>query len=104
MPTYRLLGGAAPELVLLYRHVRCDSIPNMIEHAHALVSEGYGVLRISPFDAFASDGVFDAELRAVLGRLPNAGSRVCWAINGPIVDRETARHVIAIHVIGAETF
>ena len=60
VPTYRLLGGAARQRVLLYRHVRCDSIPNMIEHAHALVCEGYSVLRISPFDAFAPDGVFDA--------------------------------------------
>ncbi len=60
VPTYRLLGGAARERVLLYRHVRCDSIPNMIEHAHALIHEGYSVLRISPLDAFAPEGVFDA--------------------------------------------
>ena len=61
MPTYRLLGGAARERVLLYRHVRCDSIPNMVEHATAaLIHEGYSVLRISPLDAFAPEGVFDA--------------------------------------------
>ena len=60
VPTYRLLGGAARERVLLYRHVRCDSIPNMVEHAHALIHEGYSVLRISPLDAFAPEGVFDA--------------------------------------------
>lgn len=60
VPTYRLLGGAARDRVLLYRHVRCDTIPTMLEHGRALVDEGYKVLRISPLDAFAEDNVFDA--------------------------------------------
>ena len=67
VPTYRLLGGAARERVLLYRHVRCDNIGNMVNHAESLVKEGYKVLRMSPFDAFSSDsGSFDA-VRALRG-------------------------------------
>ena len=60
VPTYRLLGGAARDKVLVYRHVRCNDIPTMIEHGHALLNEGYKVLRISPLDAFAKDNCFDA--------------------------------------------
>jgi L-alanine-DL-glutamate epimerase-like enolase superfamily enzyme len=60
VPTYRLLGGAARDKVLVYRHVRCNDIPTMIEHGHALLDEGYKVLRISPLDAFAKDNCFDA--------------------------------------------
>ena len=60
VPTYRLLGGAARDKVLVYRHVRCSDIPGMIEHARSLLEEGYKVLRMSPLDAFAPDHVFDA--------------------------------------------
>ncbi len=60
VPTYRLLGGAARDKVLVYRHVRCGDIPGMIEHGRALLDEGYKVLRISPLDAFAVDNCFDA--------------------------------------------
>ncbi len=60
VPTYRLLGGAARDKVLVYRHVRCSDIPGMIEHARSLLAEGYKVLRMSPLDAFAPGHVFDA--------------------------------------------
>lgn len=60
VPTYRLLGGAARDRVLVYRHVRCNDIPSMIEHGRALLDEGYKVLRMSPLDAFAENNCFDA--------------------------------------------
>jgi L-alanine-DL-glutamate epimerase-like enolase superfamily enzyme len=59
VPTYRLLGGAARDRVLVYRHVRCNDIPSMIEHGRTLLDEGYKVLRMSPLDAFATDDCFD---------------------------------------------
>jgi galactonate dehydratase len=64
VPTYRLLGGKARDKVLAYRHVRCDTPENMVEHGQQLLAEGYKVLRISPTDTLA-DGHFDPQ-KAVL--------------------------------------
>ncbi len=64
VPTYRLLGGKARDKVLPYRHVRCDTPENMVEHGQQLLAEGYKVLRISPTDTLA-DGHFDPQ-KAVL--------------------------------------
>ncbi len=55
VPTFRLLGGAARDRVLLYRHVACDNVKNMVNHAKTLIDDGYRVLRISPLDAFSSN-------------------------------------------------
>ncbi len=59
VPTFRLLGGAARDKVLVYRHVRCNDIESMVESGQSLLTEGYKVLRISPLDAFAQADVFD---------------------------------------------
>jgi len=64
VPTYRLLGGKVRDKVLAYRHVRCDTPENMVEHGQQLLAEGYKVLRISATDTLA-DGHFDPQ-KAVL--------------------------------------
>jgi galactonate dehydratase len=60
VPTFRLLGGAARDKVLVYRHVRCKDPESTVESGQSLLAEGYKVLRISPLDAFAQADVFDA--------------------------------------------
>jgi len=51
VPVYRMLGGAAREKVLVYRHVGGRTPEQLVENAQALLSEGWKVLRISPTDA-----------------------------------------------------
>ncbi len=49
VPTYRLLGGAARDKVLLYRHAGGGTTAEqLIEHSQELLDEGWRVLRISP--------------------------------------------------------
>jgi galactonate dehydratase len=65
VPTYRLLGGAARDRVLAYRHAYGKDADELIERSRQLLSEGWRVLRISPIDATVTDH-FDAT-RAVRG-------------------------------------
>ena len=49
VPTYRLLGGAARDKVLLYRHAGAGTTAEqLVEHSRQLLDEGWRVLRISP--------------------------------------------------------
>jgi L-alanine-DL-glutamate epimerase-like enolase superfamily enzyme len=66
VPTYRLLGGAARDKVLVYRHVYAPTIEGLIENAQRMLSEGWRVLRISPIDTLAADG-FDPQRAVVRG-------------------------------------
>jgi len=63
VPTYRLLGGATRDKVLVYRHVGGKTPGELIENAQRLLEEGWRVLRISPIDAI--EGGFDPK-RAIL--------------------------------------
>ena len=63
VPTYRLLGGAAREKVLVYRHVGGKTPEELIENSRRLLEEGWRVLRVSPIDSLEGD--FDPK-RAVL--------------------------------------
>lgn len=64
VPTYRLLGGAARDKVLVYRHAYAPTAEGLIERSRELLAEGWRVLRISPTDTIV-DGAFDPK-RAVL--------------------------------------
>ena len=59
VPTYRLLGGAARERVLAYRHVGGQTPEALIENAQRLLGEGWRVLRTSPTDGI--EGGFDPK-------------------------------------------
>lgn len=48
VPTYRLLGGAARDKVLGYRHTSGGPPERLIDDAHRLMDDGWRVLRISP--------------------------------------------------------
>ncbi len=48
VPTYRLLGGAARDKVLGYRHTGGGPPEQLIDDAHRLMDHGWRVLRISP--------------------------------------------------------
>ena len=48
VPTYRLLGGAARDKVLLYRHAYGETPEELGARAQGLLEEGWKVLRISP--------------------------------------------------------
>ena len=50
VPTYRLLGGATRDKVLLYCHVDGNRPEELVEHSQQLVEQGWKVLRISPVD------------------------------------------------------
>lgn len=63
VPTYRLLGGAARDKVLVYRHSGGKTPEELVEHSQKLLEEGWKVLRISPIDSI-EDG-FDPK-RAIL--------------------------------------
>ena len=58
VPTYRLLGGASRDKVLLYRHSGGGSAEELVRHARRLIDEGWRVLRISPIRC---DGPFDPK-------------------------------------------
>ena len=58
VPTYRLLGGAARNKVLLYRHASGDTPEEMARHARELVDGGWRVLRLSPIRC---EGAFDPK-------------------------------------------
>ena len=49
-PTYRLLGGATRQKVLVYRHVGGQTSADLIENAQKLLEDGGRVLRISPIN------------------------------------------------------
>ena len=51
VPTYRLLGGAARDKVLVYRHAYGQTAEELIGVCHKLLAEGWRVLRISPIDS-----------------------------------------------------
>jgi galactonate dehydratase len=63
VPTYRLLGGAARDKVLVYRHVGGRTPEELVENSQQLLEEGWRVLRICPADIL--DRGFDLK-RAVL--------------------------------------
>jgi galactonate dehydratase len=63
VPVYRLLGGAARDKVLVYRHVGGRTPEELIENSRRLLEEGWRVLRICPADIL--DRGFDPK-RAVL--------------------------------------
>jgi len=48
VPTYRLLGGAARDKVLVYRHVYADTPEELIDRSRLMLDEGWRVLRVSP--------------------------------------------------------
>ena len=48
VPTYRLLGGAARDKVLVYRHVGARTPEGLVERSQQMLDEGWRVLRISP--------------------------------------------------------
>lgn len=50
VPTYRLLGGAARDRVLVYRHVGGATPEALVDNAQRLLAEGWKVLRICPGD------------------------------------------------------
>ena len=55
VPTYRLLGGAARDKVLVYRHVGGQTPGELVENSQRLLDEGWKVLRISPIDSTVVD-------------------------------------------------
>jgi L-alanine-DL-glutamate epimerase-like enolase superfamily enzyme len=55
VPTYRLLGGAARDKVLVYRHVSGTSPEALGENVLRLWEEGWKVARISPIDMVNGD-------------------------------------------------
>ena len=63
VPTYRLLGGATRDKVLVYRHVGGKTPEELVENSRRLLEEGWRVLRISPIDSI--EGGFDPK-RAIL--------------------------------------
>ena len=71
MPTYRLLGGAARDKVLVYRHVYADTPEELIERSWVMLDEGWRVLRISPIGE--QDTGFDPK-RAVLQGIEHFGA------------------------------
>lgn len=54
VPTYRLLGGAARDKVLVYRHVGGGTPEELVENSQRMLEEGWRVLRISPTDRLDS--------------------------------------------------
>ncbi len=48
VPTYRLLGGASREKVMVYRHTGGGPPEELIGDAHRLMEEGWRAIRISP--------------------------------------------------------
>ncbi|MEE2656929.1 MAG: galactonate dehydratase [Candidatus Latescibacterota bacterium] len=65
VPSYRLLGGATRDKVLVYRHVGGATPEQLVANSKALLSEGYRALRISPITGH-NDG-FDAKLAILNG-------------------------------------
>ena len=55
VPTYRLLGGAARDKVLVYRHVGGQTPGELVENSQRLLDEGWKVLRISAIDSTVVD-------------------------------------------------
>ena len=50
VPVYRLLGGAARDRVLVYRHSGGKTPEQLVETSQGLLENGWRVLRISPID------------------------------------------------------
>ena len=63
VPTYRLLGGATRDKVLVYRHTGGGTPEQLVEHAQGLLDEGWRVLRFSPINGI--EGGFNPK-RAIL--------------------------------------
>ncbi len=78
VPTYRLLGGAARDKVLAYRHVYAPTPEELGEKAQQMLAEGWRVLRISPTDRI--DKGFDP------GRVAPTGARHFAALRKAIGD------------------
>ena len=79
VPTYKLLGGAARDKVLLYRHCGGKSPEQLAETGIAMLSDGWKVLRISPVipeeNFNAKTGIFNGikhftALRETVGEEP----------------------------------
>jgi galactonate dehydratase len=66
VPTYRLLGGAARDRVLVYRHVSGRDAAELVDRSQRLLAEGWRVLRISPFDSTAGD-YFEPKVAVLRG-------------------------------------
>ena len=71
VPTYRLLGGAARDKVLVYRHVYGQTQDELIERSRQMLDEGWRVLRVCPIDG--SESGFDPK-RAVLRGIEDFGT------------------------------
>ena len=65
VPTYRLLGGATRDKVLVYRHTGGSTPEQLIETAQRQLEEGWKVLRISPIDTI--EGGFNQKLAVMRG-------------------------------------
>lgn len=59
VPTYRLLGGASRDKVLVYRHVGGQTPEELVDNSQRLLQEGWRVLRICPADVL--DSGFDLK-------------------------------------------
>ena len=66
VPTYRLLGGAARDKVLVYRHVGGNTPEDLVESSKRLLDEGWKVLRISPIDSTVTDH-YDGKIAVLRG-------------------------------------
>jgi galactonate dehydratase len=55
VPTYRLLGGATRDRVLVYRHLYASTPTELAERGREMVEQGWRVLRISPIDTIEGD-------------------------------------------------
>ena len=65
VPTYRLLGGAARERVLVYRHLGGKTAQELIEYARQLLAEGWRVIRFGSLDEV--DEGFDPKRATLMG-------------------------------------
>ena len=87
VPTYRLLGGAARNKVLVYCHVGGHTPEELIENSQRALDAGWRVLRISPADNIAHG--FDLK-QAVL-----YGTRYFGALRNAIGD--TVEVIYEVH-------
>ena len=67
VPTYRLLGGAARDKVLVYRHVYAPTPEGLIERSRQTLAEGWRVLRISPIDSVVAEDGLNPKIAVLRG-------------------------------------
>ena len=84
VPTFRLLGGAARDKVLVYRHVGGRTPEELGENSRKLLEEGWKVLRISPYD-YTVDDTYNPR-RAIDGSVAHfAGLREAVGYQVPVI-------------------